>query len=368
MPPKKILLSARDPGAAGNLAVVAQWILDDQDFELILCAAPPASKIFARHGLQVHHAITGNLNTKDLLDNAEAVLTAVRPDILLVGLSGPDCGIDEALLHLAHEKISRLALQDFWGDVNSGFGRPADLYLVQDEMAARITTERWSLKSAVVGLPKYIPYRQLSPQKLKNKIRNTFTIPADAQVIGFCGQPLWQQPGYYQTIKTFLDSLSSFPQIHFLFRPHPKESREEINRFSRMVLDSGRKFQMDSGNSTEAFLCGCDITVSAFSNCTQDLAYLNRLPDTPGGVPLYLMVDPKLRSLYKKWTGLNSLPLVDLGVALTADCPEQLTKRIAQALRPETRIRVLANARQRLPDPSAGCKTLLDILHQTGKL
>ena len=91
----------------------------------------------------------------ELLATAAAIVRERKPDVILASASSFGSGIDEALL--ASRDTKTFCIQDFWGDVNLSLGVPADTYLVMDDDAARISRERWGVRTVVVGAPKIRP-------------------------------------------------------------------------------------------------------------------------------------------------------------------------------------------------------------------
>jgi len=167
--PFRLLISARDPGAANNLAPIARLAQASSTLTLHLVAAEPAARIFAEHGLEPEK-ISAPDDTLPAL--AARLLEQHQPDAVLVGLSGPGRGIDEALLAAARGRVPSWALQDFWGDVNNGFGAYADTYLVRDDTAARITRTRAPVNTLVSGLPgNASPPLAWQQQRMARKLR-----------------------------------------------------------------------------------------------------------------------------------------------------------------------------------------------------
>ena len=117
---KRILVSARDAGAAHSLVPVLMMLQHKPDFDLQLVATGPALQIFASAGLTAqnfsHRAAASSTgeNASHLIKAASDLIARYKPNLILTGLSGSDAGIDEALHVAAGEKIPTVALQDFW--------------------------------------------------------------------------------------------------------------------------------------------------------------------------------------------------------------------------------------------------------------
>lgn len=349
--PLKLLISCRDPGSAGHLAVVAKAALSASDIAVQLCAARPALDSLIRQGLTVDHPLPASRQPDELFAQADQVLANARPDVLLTGISGPDAGIDEALLARAGP-IPTLAYQDYWGYVNPSFEQSADCYLVQDEMAASLTPAK---AVRIVGAPKYATYDALDPVALSRRYRETLGLNDNDILIGFCGQPLWQEPGYLRTLQALVAAREKLPAHHLLFRSHPKEG-DELKQFF------GDTAQADAAGNLEQFLSACDLLLSPFSNCGLDLAYLNRRGGRLGA-PAYLMFDDGLRRQYQDWNGLSELPSAKLGVALQITEADNLAAKLQDALATDIRRQLAENARSRLPDPNISADKILDAVH-----
>ena len=91
----RLLISARDPGAAHSLLPVIRKALADERFDVSIAASGAAAEIFSRAGIPFHRC---GAAAEALLAEADEALRRCSPDAVLVGLSGPDVGIDEALL------------------------------------------------------------------------------------------------------------------------------------------------------------------------------------------------------------------------------------------------------------------------------
>jgi len=355
---RHLLISCRDPGSAGHLGAVAQAAMLAPDLRVSVCAAPPALEILTAAGIAVAYPVAASDTPEELLAAAARILAKARPDLLLTGISGPDCGIDEALLARA-ERTPRLAYQDFWGYVNRSLGAAADLYLVQDDEAARLTRERFELPSAVVGAPKYARYAALDAAALRREFRRAHGIDERETLIAFCGQPLWDRPGYAATLDVLFSILRRMPDHRLLLRPHPKE-HSALPRLRELLERHGIRAGIVSGGDAEPLLCACDLLLSAFSNCCVDLAYLNRLANGPGATPVYLMFEPDLRATYQSWNGLDRLPPVELGVALEIRRSVDLEPMLRRALQPASRAACRRAARERLPDPARAITRILE--------
>src|SRR5205814_87240 len=112
------------------------------------------------------------------------------PDAIMVGLSGPDKGQDEALVAQAGT-LPTYAVQDFWGDVNPGFGVLPGTYFVLDEVAAQLTRRRVSTSRIVVtGSARHAAMARYDPASLRERFRSPIRPAPTDSIAVFFGQPL----------------------------------------------------------------------------------------------------------------------------------------------------------------------------------
>lgn len=361
MPNWRLLLSARDPGAAENIAELARCALGGDTFEVCMVAAEPALTLLRAEGLPVEAAGLpdghGPSEAADLLDSARAVAERVRPDAILCGLSGPGAGIDEALIAACRE-LPSYALQDFWGDVNWSLGRAADLYFVLDADAAALTRARHGVAACVSGMPKYAALSRLDHARLRTAARARYGVADREALVGLFGQPLWHAEAYAEAVAEVAAAAAGLAGARLCFRPHPKDSPEDRRRAAGIAAASGAAFTIDDGPSAIHLLAACDVACTAFSSCGLDAVMLNRASAAPlGGVVYYL--PPALRSLCREFAGLDRMPTVHQGVALVADSREALAALLPTAIRPETRAALWRRAREVMPDPSGAAELIL---------
>ena len=296
--PLRLLVSARDPGAAVHLLPVIRDLGADPGFDLEVLAAPPGDRIFAAAGLDFERVPDrGPALNRHLM----RTLDRFRPNAVLTGLSGPDAGLDEALLAVAAGRVPTFAYQDFWGDANLAGGTPADCYLVRDAYAARVTGQRHELPTVVVGAADAAASGRYRPGRRHR--------PPERHRVGWCGQPLWEVPGYTATFQTFA---RHFRDATLLIKPHPKEDRPGL---AYRRLAPGRRIRIWRG-SPEGLFAQCELVASAFSNCALEQARYNAPAARRPAIPVQLLFDPRLRAVYRQWTGLDRLPLVEQGLAV----------------------------------------------------
>lgn len=346
--PLRLLISARDPGAANHLLPVIQYLARHPAFAVRALAAPPADQTFSLAGLDFE-PVTERGDT--LRERLRRLLARHRPEAILTGLSGPDSGLDEVLL-AESTPIPSFAYQDFWGDVNLSEGRAADCYLVRDDYAARLSEQRFGVHTLVVGAPvaATAPGSRLPRQRRSRRI----------DTVGWCGQPLWDVDGYAQTFRTFA---RQFRHARILVKTHPKEDRGQGLRYR--CLAGGHKLELWRG-SLQGLFERCGLVASAFSNCALEQAAFNARLHSGFSVPVQLLFDRRLRATYRSWSGTDRLPLVEQGLALGVGSRGLLAKQLSAsrlqdaARRSSWRARGLPSSSQ---VPQRVAEAILDRVH-----
>lgn len=342
----------------------------DPRFQVKLVAAPPACDLFARAGVAFEradvpaapHASTPE--ARELLRAAGGIIAKHDPQALLVGLSGPDVGIDEALLACAKDAPT-FALQDYWGDVNRTLGRLADLYFVVDEEAARLTRALHGAEALAVGAPKYAAYAEFDALAARACGRASLGVDPDVPVLGFFGQNLWRFAGYERTLRGFAAAARTMaPQALALYRPHPKEDVRAADGALAMLREHGLRACAERELSAEEAICACDVAVSVYSTACYDAAHLNRVSPSPLAAPLYLTFAPDLRDLIASHTGIAHLPAVVQGVCGEVSEAAELEPAIARALSGPCRSGFWRAARERLSAPDGAVDRILETVRQ----
>jgi len=364
----RLLVSARDPGAAGHLAEVAAYAREHPGVEPILVASPPALGAWQALDLAVEPFAAPPVDAADdpgvdlLLAEARALLERARPDAILVGLSGPGMGVDEALLAMAGYTPA-FVLQDFWGDLNTLLYPVSATPLVMDNRAAAATRARHGLDSIVVGAPKYAPYADLDVPGLRVTGRRLLGAGDDRLVGGFCGQPLWSHAGYRDTVEALASALSGhLPDALLVYRPHPKEARAELAAVASVLASCAGNSAVTRAGDTETFLAACDVVCSAFSTCATDLLYLDRASPMPLANGVHLLFDPRLVALCRDWTELQTLPMVAAGLAIDIDGESGLANALAIAADPAAKERTWRRCREVLADPVSATARVIEAI------
>lgn len=326
----KLLVSARDPATAEAVKILIKSILNDGCFDLQIVAQEPAyssllvmeEQIEDRLHFYPHHG-----NVTYLIESSKEFVERISPDIIMTGISGPDAGIDEAILTIASQsKFSPYALQSYWGDVNKFLPALAQTYLVLDDFAAKKTAEITGKRTVVVGSLKHEGYENLNPIELRKLYRNKIKKENNQLLIGFLGQPLEGVNGYAETVSMFSETVKMMqPDSTIIYRPHPKESHSlkqwTIHQFNGMRTSL---LISDTTDKIEPFLSGVDVVASAFSTCGYDLQQILRFSSQPLGVPIYLMMNSELKSWYQSFTNLDSIPMTANGMAVVVYSKDDL--------------------------------------------
>ena len=362
--PPEVLISARDPATAHAVCALLRYAQTGDRLQFSILAQSPALEILQQAELAVRlYPFPSQSDTEQLLTAARAALEQHRPEMILSGVSGPDCGVDEALLTAGREQgLPCYALQSFWGDVNDTLGAVAETFFVLDQQAARLTRQRYPVRTVPIGSLKHANYAAFDISGMRQQQRAKLKLQPEQQLIGVFGQPLGQLPGYLETLQHLALKLSSRPRSDtVLYRPHPKETETQRDKSLTILQQSGLKVQLDSDPQVERSLCACDVVVSAFSSCGLDALYLNALSPQPLNSVLYLLFNPELRRWYHSYTRLNELPPVTAGMTLLCTEPNELASTLQHALQPQTRQQCWEKSRLLSP-PQQAAQTIIETL------
>ena len=366
MPVHRVLLSAHDPGAATGIVTLMRAIDRDRRFTANAVASGPAVDIFEAAGIAFDAVDCPRIERTDapaysrLCMLADGWLDTYAPDATVGGLSGPDAGLDEALAFRAKGRIPTFLVQDFWGDVNRVLPDTADHFLVCDSLAARLTQAR--VPGAETTIFGSLRHAEL-PVCRRDEARAQLGAAEGTRLYILFGQPLWHAPGYAGTLQTLAPALAqqtgSNAQVRY--RPHPRETADERARTQAILEAEGLRVLSANDHPLETVLAACDVALSAFSTIANDLAFLHRLAPDPLAVPVYLFWNPELTEYYRGYTGLDDLPVVELGLGEAIRDPSGVGNRLAEAADAERRAEIWRNARA-LPDPSNAPDAVLEAI------
>ncbi|MGC9386986.1 MAG: hypothetical protein ACP5D0_08575 [Hydrogenovibrio sp.] len=360
-------MTARDPATAVSFEKLVPELLNSGRFEIrLLCQSPadeilkpwvPESMLFARP----NDAFTRVLED----DFLQQQFASFQPDAVLTGISGPDTGMDEAVLHYAATHgIRSYALQSFWGDMNQASGALPDIAFVMDDEAARITHERYpQVVSVPIGSIKHIDYHCYDPLAARAEKRPGL-VEKDEVILGFYGQPILEIAGYFATLEALSRQLKRWSRpFRLLYRPHPKET--DVLRQKTLSLFTGafgERVQLDPFDDIKDSLVVCDLVLSAFSTCCFDNLYLNELAPQPFNASVYLWFDPQLIQWWRDYSQLHDMPLISEQLLLSVDTEEEMLTVLEKGLQAETRQALWHRAKQHLPSPQAAIGIVMEKL------
>lgn len=369
--PAKALFSARDANAAEQLIAILSTNSDLECLDVTVVADGPARDRLRSAGIPAHRgpglSVCGQEDADALLGAARALYRSIKPRIVVTGLSGPDAGVDEALIHVS--EVPSVAVQDYWGDVNLALGRPADTYLVTDRFAKGITEAKVDVKAVITGQPKYSQFLTRSVAERIDHVRRTLKIRSERSLMVFAGQPLWHEPAYARVVSAVAKSFAAMTHRaacdpHFLYRPHPRESFENIRNAELEFEALGLSFDTADQLDIVDIAAAANVLITCFSQTAFDKVMINRISETPAGVALYVM-PPPIMSLYRRLTGLESLPGLDLGLVPGVRVLDEIDDALADASRPTTAQTYWQAAQDTLSDPAfAAHRALMAICDQ----
>lgn len=364
----KLLLSARDPGAAHHIQAIAETAMGMKGFDTTIYASQKAYAILTVAGLPVNEVVSAphqlplSPHVASVLREARQIRDRERPDAVLVGLShAAEVGIDEALLAQC-SGCRTYAMQDFWGDVNQALSVTAQKYFVIDSEAEELTQRRHDVETSVVGSPKHANYPSLDVVALRNKLRESLGIGANHLIFGFFGQNLLEFDGYRKTIHAFARSMTQhFTNASTMYRPHPREDATDALTTRQLFAEAGVDVLLAPPKyDVTTCLAACDVVLSVFSTCGYDALFLNRYAPTPLNTTVYLLFDPELQLYFRSVTGLDWLPPAHHGVAIAVDSELELTPALRSATEKTRRYSIWKQLNDYLADPTRSCHLILE--------
>lgn len=366
----KLLLSARDPGAAAGIAILTRAARRDRRFEAVVVAAPPADGALRAANLPVEvidaPVVSGPSDpaVRDLTGKASTLIDRIRPDAIIVGLSGGGGGLDEALLAEAGQTPT-FALQDFWGDANMTLGRAADIYLVIDQDAAALTRARTGALARVVGSVKHSFQRDHDFARARARARDRLDLTPDQPLMGWFGQPARLIPGYRETLEDLLADLSRDGRpLSLTYRPHPKESPAE--RADTMALLARHGIQPLTAPATiEDSVAACDLVASVCSTSGVDALMAGRASPVPLSTAVFALFRAETAAWFRASTGLDEMPLARAGAAVGLDTTENLAETLHREARLSARAARWQVLQAAIPDPAGAAERALDAIDAT---
>ncbi|MBH52068.1 MAG: hypothetical protein CL785_02815 [Chloroflexi bacterium] len=365
-----LLFSARDPGSVGFLLPILDACELDKRFTVSIVASDPALSLLKAKDKRVTTFPTtaedGHIDIQakriQVIDEARFLLDKVKPDVIITSSSSLGVGIDEGLLAVAN--VPTITVQDFWGDVNLGLNNPANTYLVIDELAARMSKERWGVSAIPVGACKYTAYENINIDELRNNTRSTLGIEQNQLLVGFFGQSP-QIPGHNKAFKDLVSILSEMTNPPTLLRrDHPKFASNHTH--DNLIRTMGiTEINVTNKGEAEPWLCACDIVTTCYSYVSIDHAYLSSKSRDPIGLVLFLLHNANTKQYFEKTTGLSSLPTVSRGIGLEATSIEDI-RSLLQSLDLTNQKRSYHKASQKLTTENS-VNQILDIIAKAGR-
>lgn len=359
--PLRLIFSARDPAAAHAIRNLVDVACQNPAFAVCVVTTPPASEMLSDLSCECHFLSTpDSLGLERLKEDIRTLLEGFLPHAVVAGASGPDAGVDEILIACAKEKgIRSYVVQDFWGDINLSLGVYPDCFLVVDQLAASLTSGRVASETCIVGSIKHAEYGKLDVNLLREQRRFELGVADNHPVIGYFGMPLEGIQGYWRTLERFSDAIQDAPGPKtVLYRPHPKESASARER-TKSILNSAETFVEDGCSSVENTLAACDLIVSCYSSCGIDSELLGRHLSADIRLSIFLLFDDELSDYYKKYTGLDDLPISTQKRALTVHNAEELPDLLEVFLAVSARTEFLSDG-EALPAVGESVKLALD--------
>ena len=363
-----LLMTARDPATAYAFLNLFKRQTLYSKFRVIVVAQSPAYEILYNS----NELIDRKLQKFPVYSRLEIALMECRElidkysvELILTGISGPDCGIDEAVLSIAQDRnIPRYALQSYWGDLNLRLsGRPETIFVI-DEEAAELTINRSSCKTVIVGSLKHQKYSQTDISKLRKEFRSYAGLDKNEVLIGFFGQPLDFITGYCETVTGLANELSELnEEFKLLYRPHPKETAQLREWTLRIFEKSGLEVILDKNEEVEAALCACDVVLSAFSTCGYDAQQLNRVSEIPLNVTVYLFFNGELKNWFREYTKLKDIPLVNSGLAFQVNSVDEINNVINKALKSEIKHEIWKNIHNTILDSKYATEKIINTIY-----
>jgi hypothetical protein len=361
----RVLVSARDPGAAAQIREVLPALRAHGKADVVVAASGVAQSMLAAAGERpvafalpdgATHVRPGE-DPAVLLGEARLLLSRARADAVLVGISSLGVGIDEALLACSDGRPT-FALQDYPGDANAIDGRYAGTYFVRDERAARLTEQRFPVTAVPIGSLRHAAYARLDVADLRRRARARVGLATDRPVIGFFGQPA-EIPGHEAAFRDLLAALAGRrPPPVVLLREHPKAMELRQAHLTALRQAGVEAHDASDAEGAEPWLAACDVVTTCFSHTTIDYAFLSAWSDVPLGAVLFLMTTPEIQTFMRDYAGLDVPDGVEAGLGLVADRPAAVAPMLDTLLGEPARAAYHAAAR-RLPRRAA-VETVVD--------
>ena len=363
----RLLITASDAAAGFHLAEIVKVARTDPRFDVSVAAQGPAIRILQSAGIDVRKVDVPRVKQADapeaaaLLAEARSVVAETKPDLILSGLSTPfDGGFDEAVL--AMRSVPAYLMQDFWGEVNTFFGRGPDACFVLDAEAAELTRLRLDCATLIVGSPRHAAYDRMDSWGMRRRLRTALAVDAGSPLVGMFGQALHAKPGYRRTLEAWCEAVRDIGVVP-LYKPHPRESESDVRFTVELLARHGLQARIpEPAESVEAVIAACDVVCAAFSNCLYDAAFLNHFSARPLVSPVALFFDREIVDYFRQIVNLDSFPYLKSGLVEPVGEVLRLVPALEGALGDEAKHRYWTNAQANLEHPVRAVSMILDEL------
>ncbi len=323
----RLVLTARDVGAAGHIAALAGAATEHHAVCLVLCEGP-ARAYLERRGVACIEArdwlATSGARMPDGTGHgvriAQAKLGEWAADLVVCGQSAADeRGIDETIVAAARLRgIPSFVIQDFWGDMRVDPAMQPDHYLVMDEQAARLTRARTRAAVHVVGSIKHARFASVDFADLRVRGRRLLGLAPGTPLIGYFGQDLTCVPGYRQVLQDVGRAVSAMEGAALFYRPHPREGASGRALSLSALQAAGVRPHMADRMDVEMAIASSDLVLSCFSTVGLDAAYMMCSPGAPEVSIVCADYPADVAGYWRPVTGLPEFPLVTEALALPA--------------------------------------------------
>ena len=326
----RVLVTARDAGAAcQNRAFVEDCLANSRRFEFELFLQQPATGIFRGCNVPSTEAALG-------LDASlvDSVFERLQPDFVLVGLSGFDTGVDEAILAYAKQHgVPSGAIQDYWGYIGGhGAHECPDVFFVLDDKARRLTLERIgrTAQIEITGSPKHEVYaRQVGRWTRRGGGR----ADPSGRVVFFL-QPR-SVPGMLDNLVEFVSVLGDVDlPLSAAIKLHPSDSDGdflagllEATRVAVQIIPADAPVEVELGRA--------DIVATCCSTVGLDHNYMQAYADRSLGTVLYMTIGDPIKEFMRDVIGQDSVPGADVGMGTSFDSTLGLAGWIREAITDE---------------------------------
>lgn len=357
----ELLITARDPATALAFSGFIKHLSADKRFNITVIAQPPADRFLKMINL-------GNISIVDNEQQAKSCLIKKHSthnfSAVLVGVSGPDIGIDEYTIEFAKQhQITCFAHQGFWGDFNPSATSVPDFVFTIDRLANQLNFERFpQVNNITIGSLKHKELNQVDSQALRQQGRDSLNLTAPL-LIGFYGQPLATVNGYLATIASLAKQLSRWNKsFQVMYRPHPKESSQlQSDTIALFEQYLANQYIVDPFIDINQSIVVCDLVTSAFSTCCIDAVYLNRYAPSAINSSLFLWFNNNLISWWQDYNQMIEMPMSGKnGLIHSVDNEDDLLTVFEQALAEKENVRL--KAKDNLPNATRAYDTMIQAI------